>query len=276
VHAIQDRAYQMGYDILLAQTQDIPEREEACIQRFLSRRVDGVLISPAYRMAAEPRVYQELADRAIPVVLIGHTAPFCNQFVNVEADDLGGSYTETQHLLKLGHKRIAFFTGPQSAPWSQERLEGYRRALREADIEVDDKLIFDAGRTIEDGAKAALQMINESVDATAIQAVNDIVAVGCAQAILKQGLKIPDDISIAGFGNILLSEYFRVPLTTVNQPKLRLGVAAIEAMQQFLLGKRPESKRLPAELVVRSSTGIASATSPLKRLKTQTNIETTL
>ena len=276
VHAIQDRAYQMGYDILLSQTQDIPEREEACIERFLSRRVDGMLIAPAYRMGAESKVYHELAERKVPVVLIGHTAPFCAQFMNVEGDDVTGSYLETQHLLKLGHKRIAFFTGPQITPWSQERLEGYRRALREADIEVDDRLIFDAGRTIEDGEKAALQLINESTNATAIQTVNDVVAVGCAEALLKQGIRIPEDISVAGFGNILLSEHFRVPLTTVNQPKLRLGTAAIEAMQQFLLGKHPESKRLPAELVVRSSTGTASATSPLKRLKTPTNIETTL
>jgi len=139
IHAIQDRAYQMGYDVLIAQTQDIPEREEACLRRFLSRRVDGLLISPAYHMATESRAYQELADRGIPVVLVGHTAPFCNQFVNVEADDLGGSYLLTQHLLKLGHKRIAFFAGPQATPWSHERLEGYRRALREADVEVDDR-----------------------------------------------------------------------------------------------------------------------------------------
>ncbi len=273
--AIEERAHEMGYDLLIAQTQDVPEREEACVRRFLSRRVDGLFIAPVYRMGTEARIYKELLARRVPTVLLGHTAPFCSQFVNVEGDDLLASYAATQHLIKLGHKRIAFFTGPQATPWTQERFEGYRRALREAGKEVDDKLIFQAGRSIEDGATAALQMINESSDATAVQAVNDFVAVGCAQALLQQGLKIPQDISVVGFGNILLSQYFCVPLTTVRQPKFRLGSAAVDAMQQFLLGKRPESKRLAAELVVRSSSGTPPATPRLKQLKAQ-NKETTL
>ena len=205
--------------------------------------------------------------RRIPTVLLGHTAPFCTQFVNVETDDLLASYAVTRHLLKLGHKRIAFFAGPLAAPWTQERFEGYRRALREAGMDVDDRLVFQAGRTIEDGAKAAAQMIKESSDATAVQAINDVVAVGCAEALLSHGLKIPEDISVAGFGNILLGAHFRVPLTTTRQPKFRLGSAAVAAMQELLRGHRPESKRLPAELIVRASTGTPPATSRLKQLK---------
>src|SRR5438445_1972896 len=195
---------------------DIPEREEACLRRFISRRVDGVVVAPAYRMATEARIYQELASRKIPTVLLGEPAPFCAQFYNVSTDDLLGSYAATQHLLKLGHKRIAFFAGPLAAPWSYERFEGYRRALREAGMDVDDKLVFQAGPGIEDGAKTALQMINEGCVVTAVQSVNDLVAVGCAQALLKQGLKIPDDISVVGFGNILFSEYFFLTLKIVR------------------------------------------------------------
>ena len=262
--AIEERTYELGYDVLLAQSLNIPEREEACVQRFLSRRVDGLFIAPVYRIATEARIYKELAARRIPTVLLGHTAPFCSQFVSVACDDLLASYAATQHLLKLGHTRIAFLSGPVGAPWSQERFEGYRRALREANMDADEKLVFQAGRSIEDGSKAALQMINESSDATAVQTVNDLVAVGCAQALLNQGLRIPEDISVVGFGNILMSEHFRVPLTTVRQPKFRLGAAAVESMQQILLGRRIESKRLPAELQVRSSSGIAPATYPLK------------
>src|SRR5438552_10011708 len=104
VLAIEERAYELGYDVLLAHSIDIPEREEACVRRFLSRRVDGIFIAPAYRIATEARVYKELQARRTPVVVLGHTAAFCNQFVNVETDDLLASYAETQHLLKLGHK----------------------------------------------------------------------------------------------------------------------------------------------------------------------------
>jgi LacI family transcriptional regulator len=259
VLAIEEGAHAMGYDVLLAHTLNVPEREESCIRRFMSRRVDGLFIAPVYRMGDEARIYQEVRTRSIPTVLLGHAAPFCSQFVSVESDDLLGSYAITQHLLKLGHKRIAFLAGPALTPWTQERLEGYRRALRESGVEEDDKLVFEAGRTLEDGARAAVQMLSEGTDATAVQAINDVVAVGCAEALLSKDLKIPQDISVAGFGNILLGEHFRVPLTTARQPKFRLGSAAVEMMQQLLGGARPESKRLPAELVVRSSTGTPPA-----------------
>ena len=269
VLAIEEGAHQLGYDVLLAHSLNIPEREEACLRRFVSRRVEGLFVSPVYRMVTESRIYQEMAARRIPLVILGHTAPFCSQFVSVASDDLLGSYAAAQHLLKLGHKRVALFSGPLASPWAQERLEGYRRALREAGMEVDDKLVFQAGRGIEDGAKAALQMIDENCDATAVQAANDLVAIGCARTLLQQGLRIPEDISIVGFGNILLSEYFQVPLTTVRQPKFRLGVAAMETMQELLAGRRPEPKRLAAELLVRASSGIAPALEPIKRLKTK-------
>jgi DNA-binding LacI/PurR family transcriptional regulator len=85
--------------------------------------------------------------------------------------------------------------------------------------------------------------------------VNDLVAIGAADALLNQGVRIPQDLSVAGFGNVLVSEFFRVPLTTVRQPKLRLGSVAMELMQKLLEGERPASVRMPAELTVRASTG---------------------
>jgi DNA-binding LacI/PurR family transcriptional regulator len=254
VYAIEERAHELGYDILLTHTLNQPEREEACIRRLLSRRVDGLFISPVYRFEAEARIYQEIMARQTPTVLIGPPAPFCKSFVSVETDEQAASHTATQHLLKLGHKRIAYLTGPPTAPWVHERFEGYRRALREAGLDVDDKLVFQAGNTIENGTKAAQQMLTESCDATAIQTVNDLVAIGCADALLAKGLRIPEDISLVGFGNILTAEYFRVPLTTIRQPKFRLGTAAVEVMMNLLKGQRVEMKRLSAELIVRQST----------------------
>jgi LacI family transcriptional regulator len=253
VFAIEERAHDLGYDVLLAHSLNKPEREEVCIRHFLSRRVDGLFISPVYRFEAEARIYQEILARSTPTVLLGPPAPFCKNFPGVEIEELVASYNVTQHLLKLGHKRIAYLTGPQVAPWAHERFNGYRRALREAGLDVDDKLVFQSGSTIEDGTKAALQMLNEGCNATAVQAVSDLVAIGCADALLSQGLKIPEDISIVGFGNILTSEHFRVPLTTVRQPKFRLGVAAVEMMMSLIRGEIVQSKRLPAELLERKS-----------------------
>jgi LacI family transcriptional regulator len=253
VVAIEERAHELGYDILFAHSLNKPEREELCLRRFLSRRVDGLFISPVYRFEAEARIYQEVLASKTPVVLLGPPAAFCKTFASVEIEELIASYTATQHLLSLGHKRIAYLTGPPTAPWAHERFEGYRRALREAGLEVDDKLVFQSGSTIEDGTNAALQMLNENCNATAVQAVSDLVAIGCAETLLAQGLKIPEDISIVGFGNILVTEHFRVPLTTIRQPKHRLGAAAVDTMMGLIRGEKVQSKRLPAELVVRKS-----------------------
>lgn len=259
VSAIEEGAHEWGYDLILSHSLNILEREEACIRRLLSRRVDGLFIFPVYRLAPTAAIYEELAQRKTPVVILGHRAPFCSQFFNVETDDLTGSYLMTRHLLDLGHKRIAFLSGVSGSPWANERLEGYRRALREAGLEPDDSLVFAAGATMEDGEKAAVQMINESASMTAIQAATDLVAMGAANVFLNQGVRIPDDLSVAGFGNIMMSQHFRVPLSTVRQPKLRLGIAAIDSMQKLRRGEQPESKRLSAEIIIRASTASPKA-----------------
>jgi LacI family transcriptional regulator len=257
VMAIEESAHEMGYDLITAHSLNMAEREEAVIRRMLARRIDGLFVAPVYRLDPKAAIYDDLLRRGLPTVLLGHRAPFCQKFPNVETDDVNASYALTKHLIEAGHKRIAFFTGPPVSPAAQERLEGYRKALRETQMELDDKLVFNAGSTIEEGEKAALQMLNESPKATAIQAVNDLVAIGAANLLLNQGMRIPQEMSIVGFGNVLTSEHFRVPLTTVRQPKLRLGTAAMESMLRLLKGEQVGTKRLPAEIVIRDSSGPA-------------------
>ncbi len=258
IMAIEEQAHALGYELILAHSHNNVEREEQTIRRLMARRVDGLFISPVYRMSPASPIYQQLEARAIPTVLLGHSAPFCSQFVGVETDNTLASYTATCHLLELGHRRIAFFGGSAVSPSSQECFEGYRRALREKQIEVDDRLVFAAGTSIEDGEKAGLQMVDEGMKATAVQAVSDSVAVGAASVLLRQGFSIPRDVSVVGFGNILLSEFFRIPLTTLRQPKFRLGIAAMELMQKMLIREPVATRRLEAELIVRESTGVAS------------------
>ncbi len=269
VLALEERAHELGYDILLAHTHGNIEREEACIRSLLARRVAGLFISPVYRLPTEARAYQEILSRKVPTVILGPLAPFCDQFTNVEGDDLIGSYRLTQHLLELGHRNIAFFGGPSAAPWSHERYEGYRRALHDAKLEVDDRLNFQAGTTIEDGAKAALQLMNESSNATAVYGVTDLVAIGCAEALVAQGVRIPQDMSIVGYGNFLLAEHYRVPLTTVRQPKFALGQAAMDAMARLMRGESVQTKRLPVELSIRASTAKPPATPILAQTGTR-------
>src|SRR5580700_4062253 len=104
VSAVEEGAHELGHDLILAHSLNTPEREEACIRRLLSRRVDGIFIFPVYRLAPSATIYDELWQRQTPTVILGQRAPFCSQFYNVETDDLSGSYLMTRHLLELGHK----------------------------------------------------------------------------------------------------------------------------------------------------------------------------
>lgn len=253
--AIEESAYEFGYDIVLAHSLNDIEREESVIRRLLARRVDGFIISPVYRLAPTAPIYEELAESGTPVVLLGHKAPFCSQFPSVETEDILASSLATRHLIDLGHKRIAFFAGATHTPWSQERLEGYKRALRDASIEVDESLIFTAGSQIEDGERTVGEMLSEGVKATAIQAANDLVAVGAMNRLRQEGIRVPDQLSVVGFGNIQLSEYCAIPLTTIRQPKFRLGIAAMESIRKLLKHESVDSRRIAADLIPRQSTG---------------------
>jgi LacI family transcriptional regulator len=258
VLALEEHTHALGYDLLIGHSLGKVDREETIIRRMLSRRLDGLFIAPVYRLDPTAPIYEHLRRAKLPLVLLGHAAPFCEGFARVETDDIHASAVATRHLLDLGHRRIAFLGGPMNAPWAQERLEGYRRAHRDTGVPLDDRLIFNAGATVEEGASAALQLIQEQPGATAVQAVNDLVAIGAADILVRQGIRVPQDMSVVGFGNVLVSEFFRVPLTTIRQPKLRLGIAAVELMQHLLKGETVPPRRLPAELIVRASTGPAA------------------
>ncbi len=252
--AIEERASAAGYELLLSHSLNEPAREASALRRFIARRVEGILVTPVYRLDFAAGVYEELQRCGIPTVILGHRSGFCSKFCGVETDDIQGSVLATRHLLSLGHRRIAFLAGPAASPWARERLEGYNRALREVGMDRDDRLVFSAGATIEEGEKAALQLLQETTGVTAVQAVNDLVAIGAAALLGRHGIRIPEDISMIGYGDILMSGHFRVPLTTIHQPKFSLGATAMELMFQAIRGKRPESRRLPVNLVVRSST----------------------
>ena len=252
--AIEEHAQQAGYELLLAQSLNLPEREDAAIRRLLSRRVEGIVIAPADRLAPSAAIYDELRRVGLPTIILGPSGPFCRQFPAIGTEDRSGSMLATRHLVALGHRRIAYLGGPSAAPWARERLEGYRGVLREMEVGGDDRLVFTAGSTFEEGSQAALQMLREAVDATAIQAVNDLVALGAASALLNRQVRIPEQMSVVGFGDGLASACARVPLTTVHQPKYRLGAAAVSALFQLMRGESPDPRGSPSELILRAST----------------------
>jgi LacI family transcriptional regulator len=174
-------------------------------------------------------------------------------------DDERGALLATRHLIELGHRRIAFIAGILDHPDATERFKGYRRALREADIAHDPKLVA-PGDFLEEGGVAATQrLLNSGSQFTALFCVNDQTAYGACLALHRHGLSVPRDVSVVGFDDLHASSYRVPPLTTVRQSIRTLGESSGAAMLQLLQDHTPNISSPQVELVVRESTAAPPA-----------------
>ena len=169
----------------------------------------------------------------------------------------------TEHLLSLGHRNIAMIKGPARSPLTRDRVAGYRDALQAAGVAFDETLLCPGNFTLQSGHQATMQLLARDQRPTAIFCENDEMAIGAIQAVKQQGLKLPQDISVAGFDDISFAAFSDPPLTTIAQPAEEFGSTAVSLLIDLLdgrLGKAPKVI-LPFELIQRASTGPAPAVS---------------
>jgi LacI family transcriptional regulator len=222
--------------------------EARCINMLRSRRVDGIIVLTGRLSDAALKA----CARKLPVVATGRMleAPglYTLNFNNFE-----GARLATQHLIDLGHKRIAFISGEDEHPDATERLRGYRAALKEADLKFDPALVVPGAYHEVSGMLAVEALLASRKQFTAIFAANDQMAVGAALGLYKRSLRIPDDVSLVGFDDMPTSQFSLPPLTTVHQPNYELGKLAAEAMLQLLAGQQPTVKMPEPQLLRRES-----------------------
>lgn len=257
VRGIEETAQAAHMSVILSVSDNQPEQEMAVIENFNRRRVDGIIIA-ASRL--EMRELQRLAKWPIPIVLINQQseAP-ADGLTSVAIDDFNGAKMAVEHLLHLGHRRIGYL-GAGNRPRSDRlRLEGYTAALRAAQVEPRTEWVRIANpehRYHSDDVSDGQSMLNSllSSGVRALLCYNDSMAIGALLACRKRGIGVPQDLSIIGFDNIETSQYVTPALTTVHQPKLRLGQLAMEMLLDRLAGRPVENQLLPTELIVREST----------------------
>jgi DNA-binding LacI/PurR family transcriptional regulator len=172
----------------------------------------------------------------------------------VVSKDQVGIEIAMDHLMELGHEEILFLAGPNGSSSSAARFEGYRRRLSKAGGKFSDEQVFLAGQDIESGRKAMTQALSEERFFSAVVAFNDSVALGAIDVLLQQGFRVPEEISVIGFGDGLLAANFRVPLTTIRVPQVDMGSAAVHLLLEIQQGHKVAARELPVELVVRQST----------------------
>jgi len=219
---------------------------------YNQNRVEGfVLLSPG---SYHKGIIETLKAEKVPFV---STAKVTNEeMVYVDIDNFHGGTLVMEHLISLGHRRIAYI-GKPSLISSIERMNSHEAVLKKYGLPCDPSLVLISdSSSIEDGYQNTQQLLNNPNRPTAIFLANDIMAVGAIKAIQEAGLRVPEDISVAGFDNIPLASYSNPPLTTVHQPAYQKGVVATQLLIQQLEKKEtPSSRILDVELVIRGSTG---------------------
>ncbi len=248
---IEQAANDHGYSVFLADSNADPRREQQVVQSFAERRVDGIVVTSS-RVGA---LYLPLlSEMRVPIVLVNNQHP--GEFVHsVMIGNVAGSREATEHLIALGHRRIAYLGDQFGYQSDTERFEGYRQALEIAAIPVIQELVVHGDGRAEEAMNAMEKLLALKDPPTAVFCYNDMSALGAMRTIHLQGMRIPRDISVVGFDDLFLASYTQPPLTTVRQPMRRMGLLAMESLFRLMSGE-DSPIRIPvnAELIIREST----------------------
>ncbi len=255
LRGIEDTCYEAGFNVILCNSDDQPLKQSTYVRLLSEKQVDGLIVMSSggdvelldtLRAANMPQVLvdREIDDLAADLVEVNHEA---------------GGYLATQHLLRLGHRRIACIAGPQSLSSALQRVQGYRRALREAGVKADRQLLRNGDFTSAGGYAAMASLLETSPREwpSAVFASNDLMAIGAVCAAAAHGLRLPQGLSVIGFDDIALAAYSNPPLTTIVQPKHQTGALAARLLLQRIAepGRALQREILQPTLVVRQSTG---------------------
>ncbi|MDQ5823186.1 MAG: LacI family transcriptional regulator [Chloroflexota bacterium] len=229
-----------------------PEYERRTIRQVLQGGlIDGVILASALM---EDPMLEALLRRGLPFIMVGRL-PTDNQISYVDVDNVNSAREMVAYLLRVGHRRVATIAGPTNMIAGSDRLEGYRLALRNRGMTPDPALIVEADFTEEGGYVAMQRLLPQAPNAVFV--ASDAMAIGAMRALRDAGLRVPDDIAIAGFDDIPMAARTEPTLTTVRQPIQRMGSLAAETLIDMISHPHPQPRRiiLPTELVIRESSG---------------------
>jgi len=249
VAGVEEAARQNGYSVFLSSSYRDAEREQEVIRSFHERRASGIIVTGSQIDDG----YRRLRERfPLPIVLTNcRTYPY-----SISTDNRSGAEKAVDHLIRLGHRRIAYVSNRHSFGTNQDRLAGYQAALARHRIPLNPELVIDGDGTLEGGARVGQELPALTNPATAIFCFNDMVAIGVLHALERAGLEAPRDCSVVGFDDLELAAYTCPPLTTVRQPGHRIGERAMRMLIELIHGRDDvQAEVLPAELVIRETTG---------------------
>ncbi|MEP6900100.1 MAG: LacI family DNA-binding transcriptional regulator [Actinomycetota bacterium] len=252
VKSFEECAVEKGYEIITANTNYDPARTAMRVRRLIERRVDGVAVMTS---EMDQSLIDELSTRGIPIVFLD-TGEIQENISNIRIDYEQGISEAVNHLLELGHCRIGFISGPLDLKSAKIRRSAFLKFLRQKGI-IEKKELVTTGNHKISGGKAAMNRLLELKERpTAVLASNDLTAIGALQALRTHGLRVPQDISLIGFDDIVLAESTDPPLTTVNISRVKVGESAFKSLYELINGETEFGTEVLVEttLVIREST----------------------
>jgi LacI family repressor for deo operon, udp, cdd, tsx, nupC, and nupG len=258
---VEEAAVEAGYKVLMGDARNDDERIQHYVDMVRARHADGLILM----VGRFPERLKAELDRLPPIVIALETFPdLALPFVKI--DNVAAAAEAVEHLIALGHRRIAHITGPMPETLSLDRLAGYRQALTAHGIPPDDALVVEGDFSLAAGRAAVRQLAEGGVDFTAIFAASDPMAVAAISELRARGLAVPDEVSVVGFDDIVLADAFEPPLTTIHQPRFDIGRQAMARMIGLLAEESGgEDVVFATRLVVRGSTGPARSDFQTKR-----------
>ncbi|ELJ8716092.1 substrate-binding domain-containing protein [Vibrio cholerae] len=252
VKGVERSCYHQGYNLILCNTEGDNQRMKASINTLLQKRVDGLLLMCSTLEGERLDVFDRYPD--IPIVVMDW-GPILFASDKIQDNSLQGGYIAAKHLIECGHKEIGCITGPLIRHQAQMRYEGYKRALAEAGIAINPDWIVESDFECEGGYQAFEKLYERGKLPSALFVSNDMMAMGVIQAASQRGLRVPDDLSLIGYDDVHIAKFMTPALTTIHQPKYRLGKAAVDTLLYRL--ENPDTTaqvvQLEPTLVVRNS-----------------------
>ncbi|CAM4285467.1 LacI family DNA-binding transcriptional regulator [Vibrio astriarenae] len=257
LHCIEEKLRQFGYHVIVTAGGNTEKEQRESVEFLLSRRVDA-LIMHCQQLTDDYLI--NLEDQGIISVLVNRFVPeLKTSCINI--DNEHGAELVTDYLIEMGHKKIACITGPLDKSDARGRLQGYRNALENAGIEYDESLVIESGFTEETGISATHKLLRRGCEFTALFAGNDHMAAAAAEVLTDAGYRVPQDISLVGFDDVLFARYLTPSLTTVNFPIEQMSIEAVQlTIQKLHKNKQDVNFRLSPKLVIRDSVNLLPTT----------------
>jgi LacI family transcriptional regulator len=262
VQAFETIAVEHGYEILLVSTVHDPKRMDKSVRRMTERRVDGIAVMT---FGMEDLLLEDRQLSNIPLVFVD-VGPKRPRVSNIRIDYLKGIRQAVQHLAALRHEKIAFISGALSLGSAISRLNAFNQAMDEIGLNVQKSFIVEGDHTLEGGIRAMQTLLSLPKRPSAVLCSNDMTALGVMHKCHQQGLSIPQDLSLVGFDDIKLSQFFLPPLTTVRMSQSELAHIAFQALMAELKMEKPSKEgteyRMETSLVLRETTAVWKGNTP--------------